>query len=63
MSRTHPWTARDGLSKETINPLKEALLGITNKRVLKELKRDGFLEGDDSDYATMLEAIEINPLF
>jgi len=60
---THPWTAREGLTKETINHIKEALLGITDKSVLKGLKRDGFLAGDDSDYATMREAIEKNPLF
>ncbi len=60
---THPWTAREGLAKETINQIKEALLGITDKSVLKGLKRDGFLAGGDIDYATMREAIERNPLF
>jgi len=39
---THPWTAREGLAKETIKHIKEALLGITDKSVLKGLKRDGF---------------------
>ncbi len=60
---THPWTAREGLAKETINHIKAALLGITDKSVLKGLKRDGFLAGDDSDYTTIREAIEKNPLF
>jgi len=60
---THPWTAREGLTKETINHIKAALLGITDKSILKGLKRDGFLAGDDGDYATMREAIEKNPLF
>jgi len=60
---THPWIAREGLAKETIEHIKDALLNIKEKRILKGLKRDGFLAGGDRDYAKIRTAIEKNPLF
>jgi len=60
---THPWIAREGLGKETISHIKDALLSISDKKVLKGLKRDGFLAGGESDYANIRAAIENNPLF
>jgi phosphonate transport system substrate-binding protein len=60
---TKPWIARGGLPGKTQNALRESLLGLKDKKALKALKKDGFLEGNDEDYAFIREAMLSNYLF
>lgn len=60
---TQPWVGRKGLSPEISEHLTKALLAIKNKKLLKKLKRDGFLAGTDADYAQIRKSIEQNDLF
>lgn len=58
-----PWIARSGLAEGLQAALREVLLQINDEKALEPLKRGGFLEGDDSDYAFIREAIMSNHLF
>lgn len=60
---TKPWVARPGLDADTVKALKDVLLTMKNKKVLKALRKDGFLAGEDSDFAVTREAIMQNPSF
>ncbi|MCP4349163.1 MAG: PhnD/SsuA/transferrin family substrate-binding protein [Desulfobacterales bacterium] len=60
---TKPWIARAGLPDKVKKALKESLMEIKDPAVLKELKKDGFLPGDDSDYAVIRSTIENNDSF
>lgn len=60
---TKPWIARSGLAGNLQDALREVLLQIKDENALKALKKDGFLEGDDRDYAFIREAILSNHLF
>lgn len=58
-----PWIARSGLNEEVLATLRESLLSITDPKVLKSMKIDGFLEGSDIDYAVIRRAMENNDAF
>lgn len=60
---TKPWISRSGLPEEISAAIKESLLNIKDRDVLKALKKDGFMEGSDKDYAPIREAININYKF
>lgn len=60
---TKPWIARAGLPENVKKALSESLLEIKDPAVLKKLKKDGFLPGDDNDYAVIRASIENNELF
>ena len=60
---TKPWIARGGLDERYRVALQEVLLQIRDEEALKALTKDGFLEGDDRDYAFTREAILSNHLF
>lgn len=60
---TKPWVARKGLTDELYFTLKKALLNITDEAALENLKKAGFLQGDDSDYNTIRKSILENNLF
>ena len=60
---TKPWVARQGLSDEIKNVIRICLVGMTDAKALKALKKDGFVVGQDSDYAVIREAIRDNHLF
>ncbi|MCP4691861.1 MAG: phosphate/phosphite/phosphonate ABC transporter substrate-binding protein [Desulfobacterales bacterium] len=60
---TKPWIARAGLREDVKMALSESLLEIKDPAVLKKLKKDGFLPGDDDDYAVIRESIDNNDLF
>ncbi len=60
---TKPWIARAGLPSRLAGALRAALLGLTDPEALKALGKDGFVEGDDSDYQVIREAITQNPRF
>lgn len=58
-----PWIARSGLDDEVLTALRESLLSITDPKVFKAMKIDGFLEGSDVDYAVIRRAMENNDAF
>lgn len=60
---TKPWIARSNLDEDILNALRESLLSITNEKILATMKINGFLEGDDSDYAEIRQAMENNQAF
>lgn len=60
---TKPWIARGGLNRNVKKLLRKALFQITDKKALKALKKDGFVEGSDEDYAFIREAMLSNHLF
>jgi len=60
---TKPWVARAGLSASLKQKLTAALLNIKDKKALKALKKDGFLNGKDSDYDFVRESIKGNHQF
>jgi len=60
---TQPWVARQGISGKVLGHLRESLLNIKDKKILKNLKREGFLLGDDKDYNDIRKAMELNDLF
>ncbi len=60
---TKPWIARAGLSPSLADAMRAALLELSEPKALEALGKDGFLEGDDSDYQVIREAITQNPRF
>lgn len=60
---TKPWISRSGLSVELHRAIRTALLDMKDGAALKVLKKDGFLEGDDDDYAFIRQAIAENSAF
>ncbi len=60
---TKPWIARSGLPERYREALKQVLFLIKDEEALRALSKDGFLEGDDRDYAFIREAILSNHLF
>lgn len=60
---TKPWIARSGLDKEILLALRESLLEVKDSKALSALKIDGFLQGDDSDYKVIRQAMDDNDLF
>lgn len=47
---TKPWVATSSLSKKDFDSIKKALLNLKDKSVLKNLKIDGFLPSNDTEY-------------
>ena len=60
---TKPWIARGGLAPKIFAALRAALLRMRDPAALKALKKDGFLEGGDDDYAVIREAMASNARF
>jgi len=60
---TQPWIAGAHLPLKTLQTLRLALLQVQDMAALKALKTGTFLEGDDSDYDSIREAIEQNDRF
>lgn len=60
---TKPWIARGRLPDGTKALLREALLSLDDPKAMKALKKDGFVEGDDEDFAFIREAMLSNSLF
>jgi phosphonate transport system substrate-binding protein len=58
-----PWIARSGLSEELYEALRVTLLEMDDKNALASLKKDGFVEGNDDDFASIRDAIDNNPVF
>ena len=60
---TKPWLARSGLSQHVIDAIRTSLLELKDHEALKILKKDGFVEGRDSDYAVIKKSIINNSIF
>ncbi len=60
---TKPWIARAGLPENIQKALSDSLLEIKDPAVLKKLKKDGFVPGDDDDYAVIRASIDNNDIF
>ncbi len=60
---TKPWIARGGLAPKVFAALRAVLLRMRNPAALKALKKDGFLEGNDDDYAAIRKAMASNARF
>ena len=60
---TKPWIAREGLPRRLLDMLSNALLSLDDTDILALLKKDGFVSGDDGDFADIRAAIEQNSLF
>ena len=60
---TKPWIARSNLDERIFLALRSSLLEIIDPETQRVLKKDGFIEGDDQDYALVREAISQNAMF
>jgi len=60
---TKPWVARSGLSIKIKTAITNALLAITDKKILKAIKKDGFLTGSKDDYVDIMNSIAENNKF
>lgn len=58
-----PWIARSGLSDELYDSIRETLLEMKDANALASLKKDGFVPGEDEDFAAIRDAIDNNALF
>jgi phosphonate transport system substrate-binding protein len=47
---TKPWVARAGFDEKIFKALQQGLLELKDKKILKNLRQDGFLVADDDDY-------------
>jgi len=60
---TKPWIARGKLPAQIKGELRRALLAVTDKKALHELQADGFVDGNDEDFAFIRESMLNNYLF
>ncbi|MET0012127.1 MAG: PhnD/SsuA/transferrin family substrate-binding protein [Sedimenticola sp.] len=60
---TKPWVARAGLDERIKAALRESLLAMDDPEAFKALGKDGFVMGDDDDYAIIRSAMSDNSLF
>ncbi len=60
---TKPWIARADLDEKIVSALRKSLLEMTDPVALKALQKDGFVEGNDGDYAVIRRAIDQNSRF
>ena len=58
---TQSWIAREGLDPMYLSSLKSGLLSMPKEALIKN--RDGFIEGNDSNFESLRSAIENNALF
>ena len=47
---TKPWVARAGFGEKQFGIMQQALWELKDKKILKNLKQDGFLPAEDNDY-------------
>ncbi len=60
---TKPWIARAGLDEKLFAILRDALVALDNKTILKNLKQSGFLPATDDDYNFVREKMIISKKF
>lgn len=54
---TKPWVVRSGLAESYRQALRKVLLEMDDTTVLKTLKKDGFVPGEDTDFTRIREAM------
>ncbi len=57
---TKPWVARAGLDSELVAMLSASMVTLQKPELLRSLGVDGFLEGSDTDYGRIRDAIVSN---
>ncbi len=60
---TKPWVARSGFPSDLEAALRQAFLDMKDPAALKALKKDGFFEGSDDDYAVIRQSMRENKKF
>lgn len=55
---TKPWLVKAGIDDKVYATLKKALLKLKDKKVLKVVKKSGFLEAKDTDYQIIRDGME-----
>jgi len=60
---TKPWLVKAGMDNEIYSFLKKSLLKLKDKKILKSLKKTGFLEVDDEDYALVKKSMDNSSKF
>ena len=60
---TKPWVARVGLDESLQEVLRAALVQMEDSEALEALRVDGFLEGEDADYAPIRTSMDRNDAF
>lgn len=60
---TKPWVARSGFPSNLESALRQAFLDMKDPAALKALKKDGFFEGSDDDYAVIRKSMAQNKKF
>lgn len=60
---TKPWLVRAELDEKVYNILKNSLLKLKDKKVLKFIKKTGFLEVDDKDYTIIKKSMDNSSKF
>jgi len=56
---TKPWIAREGLPADVCEALRESLLSIRDREILKELKISGFVATSDADFELVREGMTL----
>lgn len=60
---TKPWVARSGFPSQLEEALRQAFLDMKDPAALKALKKDGFFESSDDDYAIIRQSMQQNKKF
>ena len=58
-----PWVVRAGLDEALFNALQAAFLALDDQKVLKIIKKSGFLATTDQDYDFVRENMELATQF
>jgi phosphonate transport system substrate-binding protein len=60
---TKPWVVRAGFDDNLFGILQQALLDLKDKKILKNLKQDGFLAAEDGDYEFVRKGMQASAKF
>ena len=60
---TKPWVVRAGFDDNLFRILQQALLDLKEKKILKNLKQDGFLVAEDNDYEFVRNGMQASAKF
>ena len=55
---TKPWVARAGFDEKLFGIMQQALWELTDKKILENLKQDGFLPAEDDDYEFVRQGMQ-----
>ncbi|MFV1537229.1 PhnD/SsuA/transferrin family substrate-binding protein [Phaeobacter sp. JH204B] len=60
---TKPWLASSTLSEEVLLAMREIMLSSENEEIVRRVSKNGFLQGADSDYDLIRDAMEQSQAF